>query len=92
LAARSAASLACLSWLFSNSRSASSLPCVGERGFQIVDAVAEHFGFLDLEDQLAVEIGERAGSDSRRGCALRQFARRVLGFGALLGEPAIASP
>src|SRR5206468_1313476 len=27
-------------------------------GFQVVDAVAEHFGFLDLEDQLAIEIGD----------------------------------
>jgi hypothetical protein len=30
----------------------------GKPVFQIVDAVAEHLGFLDLHDQLPVQIGD----------------------------------
>ena len=55
-----------------------------EPRLQVVDAVAEHFGFLDLDDQLAVEIGDALAQILDAAAGFRQFAGRVLGFAALL--------
>ena len=56
----------------------------GEPLLQIVDAVAEHFGFLDLDDQLAIEIGDALAQILDAAARLGKFARRLFGFAALL--------
>ena len=59
----------------------------GKPRFQIVDAVAEHLGFLDLDDQLAIEIGDALAQILDPAARLVKFARRGLGFAALLRQP-----
>ena len=59
----------------------------GKPRFQIVDAVAEHLGFLDLDDQLAIEIGDALAQIFDAAARLGELARRRLGFAALLLEP-----
>ena len=61
----------------------------GQPRLQIVDAVAEHFGFLDLDDQLAIEIGDALAQVFDAAARLGKFARRLLGFAALLLEPGL---
>ena len=63
-----------------------------EPRFEIVDAVAEHLGFLDLDDQLPVEIGDALAQVFDAAARLRQLARRGLGFGALLRRAAPGLP
>src|SRR4030095_563776 len=57
--------------------------------FEVVDAVAEHFGFLDLDDQLPVEIGDALAQIFDAAARFAQFVRRALGIGALLGEASL---
>ena len=59
----------------------------GKARFQVVDAVAEHFGFLDLDDQLAIEIGDPLAQVLDPAARLGEFARRGFGLAALLFEP-----
>ena len=81
---RSAVSAVCFSWLFSNSRSAKQLALRRQPPLQIVDAGAEHLGFLDLRDQLPVEIGDALAQIFDLAAGLAELARGGLGFGLLL--------
>jgi hypothetical protein len=85
LMVRSATSAVCFSWLFSNSRSARACPACEPR-LEIVDARAEHLGFLDLGDQLAVEIGDALAQTLDLAAGLAELARGGLGLGLLLGQ------
>ena len=57
--------------------------------FEVVDAVAEHLGFLDLDDQLPVEVGDALAQIFDAAARFAQFVRRALGVGALLGEASL---
>ena len=61
----------------------------GQAPFQIVDAVAEQFGFLDLDDQLAIEIGDALAQIFDAAARLRKFARRLFGIAALQFKPCL---
>ena len=59
----------------------------GKALLKIVDAVAEQLGFLDLQDELAVEIGDALAEIFDAAARLDELARRLLGVGAFLLEP-----
>ncbi len=53
---------------------------------EVGDAVAEHLGFLDLGDELAVEIGDALAQILDPAARVGEVARRGLRLVALLGE------
>ena len=56
----------------------------GKTIFQLVYAVAQHLGFLDLDNELAVEIGHALAEILDAGACLGEFGGGGAGFAALL--------
>ncbi|KAJ8135711.1 hypothetical protein OY671_011076, partial [Metschnikowia pulcherrima] len=54
--------------------------------FEVVDAAAEHLGFLDSHDQLAIEIVDASAEVFDAAARIGQFAGGFLGLGAFSRE------